>query len=53
MITIEVKDREVLDMLNQLARGMGHTVPLMADVPQALLSESERQFANESGPLGA
>lgn len=53
MITIEVKDSEVLDTLNRLARGMADTTPLMADVAQALLSESERQFANESGPLGA
>lgn len=33
MITIEVKDRKVLDTLNQLARGIAHTAPLMTDVP--------------------
>ncbi|MFD2379154.1 phage virion morphogenesis protein [Ottowia pentelensis] len=52
MITIEVKDRQVLDMLNRLMRGMADTTPVMADVAAGLLSQSERQFATESGPFG-
>lgn len=53
MITIEVNDRSVLDALHKLAGAMADTTPLMADVAGVLLSESERQFASESGPLGA
>lgn len=53
MITIEVNDRHVLDLLDRLMRGLSDTTPVMADIAQALASESERQFATESGPLGA
>lgn len=52
MITIEVNDRGVLDMLARLQRGLGNMAPAMADIAQALASESERQFSSESGPLG-
>jgi phage virion morphogenesis protein len=53
MITIEVKDQEVTAMLNRLMAGMNDLQPAMANVAQALASESERQFATQSGPLGA
>lgn len=53
MITIEVKDQEVLAILNRLAAGMNDMRPAMANIAQVLASESERQFATQSGPLGA
>ena len=52
MITVEVKDQEVLAILNRLIGGMKDMRPAMANVAQALASESERQFATQSGPLG-
>lgn len=52
MITIEVKDQEVTAMLGRLMAGMKNMRPVMANVAQALASESERQFAAQSGPLG-
>ena len=52
MITIEVKDDSVLAVLQKLVDGLDNMQPVMADLAQALASESERQFANESGPLG-
>ena len=52
MITVEVKDQEVLSMLTRLAGGMKNLRPAMGDIAQVLASESERQFATESGPLG-
>lgn len=53
MITIKVNDKSVLETLDRLVRGLSDTTPVMADIAQALASESERQFATESGPLGA
>lgn len=53
MITIEVNDRSVLDALNALHRGLSDMTPVMNEIAQALASESERQFATQSGPLGA
>lgn len=53
MITIKVNDRSVLDALAKLTRGLTDMTPAMADIAQALASESERQFASQSGPLGA
>jgi phage virion morphogenesis protein len=52
MITIEVKDGGVLAALRKLVNGLDDMTPAMADIAQALASESERQFATESGPLG-
>lgn len=52
MITIEVNDRPVLDVLNRLLGLMGDMSPVMADVAQALVSESEQQFETQSGPSG-
>ena len=53
MITIEVKDQEVLAILNRLAAGVNDMRPAMANIAQVLASESERQFATQGGPLGA
>lgn len=52
MITVDVKDQEVLDMLSQLSGRVKNMRPAMADVAEALASESERQFKTQSGPLG-
>lgn len=52
MITIEVNDRNVLDALNRVVQGLEDASPVMADLAQLLASESEQQFASESGPLG-
>jgi len=53
MISLDVKDRGVLDSLARLSRGLKDMTPVMADVAQVLASESERQFASESGPHGS
>lgn len=53
MITIEVKDWHVLEVLDQLTAALEDTTPLMADIAAALFAESQRQFETESGPLGA
>lgn len=52
MITVEVKDREVLDLLDRLTQGMADLTPVMANFALGLASESERQFATESGAFG-
>lgn len=52
MLTIEVNDQEVLAVLSRLAARTNDLRPAMANVAQALASESERQFATQSGPLG-
>ena len=53
MIKIEIKDQDVLTMLSRVQAGMKDMRPAMANVAQALASESERQFATQSGPFGA
>lgn len=53
MITVEVKDQEVIAVLRRLMDGMKDMRPAMANVAQALASESERQLAGQTGPLGA
>lgn len=52
MITIEVKDQEVQEILSQLSGRVKDMSPVMAEIAHALASESERQFKTESGPLG-
>ena len=52
MITIKVNIDSALSGLDRMARGVQDTSPLMADLADALASESERQFAAQSGPLG-
>lgn len=53
MLTISVLDRPFKDYLKRLQAGMDDMTPAMADITTALLSESERLFRTESGPLGA
>lgn len=52
MITIKVNLDSAMSALNRMACGVQDTSPLMADLADALASESERQFAAQSGPLG-
>lgn len=52
MIKVEVKDQDVLSLLSRLSAGMKDMGPAMANVAQALASESERQFATQSGAFG-
>lgn len=52
MIRIEIKDQEVLEALQRLQAAGADMTRAMADIAQALASESERQFRDESGPGG-
>ena len=52
MFKVEVKDRQVLELLNRLSGGMKNMSPAMANVAQALATQSERQFKTQSGPFG-
>lgn len=52
MIKVEVKDQDVLSVLSRLSAGIKDMRPAMANVAQALASESERQFATQSGAFG-
>ena len=49
---IIIDDREVLAVFSRLISSAGDMTPIMADIAQALESETERQFEAESGPLG-
>ena len=51
--TIQIDNQEVLDAFNRLIASVEDMTPVMANVAQALESETERQFASESGPFGA
>ncbi len=51
MITIKINLESALATLDRMARGAQDASPLMADLAEALASESERQFAGQSGPL--
>ncbi|MDP3616539.1 MAG: phage virion morphogenesis protein [Rhodoferax sp.] len=52
MITVNIKDQEVLAVLGRLYGGLKDMRPAMENIAQALTTESERQFASQSGPLG-
>lgn len=49
MIRVEIEDRAVLDALEDLRARVSDLTPVMADVAQALASETERRFEQE-GP---
>lgn len=50
---IEIDDRDVRDVLRRATAALSDPSDLMADIAEALASESERQFRDESGPTGA
>lgn len=52
MIKVEIDAKEVEAALRALQRRVTNTGPVMADVAQALASETERQFEREVGPDG-
>lgn len=49
---IEIDDRQVIDALNRLAAAGRDLTPAMRAIATALLSQTEANFAAESGPLG-
>lgn len=51
--SIEVRDQDVLDLLNRLQTRLTDMTPVMADLAQAMASETERNFAAQAGPGGA
>lgn len=53
MIEITTDSEQVLGVLEALIDRLEDMSPAMADIAQALQSESEQQFQDESGPLGA
>lgn len=53
LISIEVNDQEVRDLLNRLQSKMSSMAPVFADIAQAMESETESNFAKQAGPLGA
>lgn len=52
MPTIDTDD-QITPALEALMRRLDNTAPAFANIAAALASESERQFATESGPAGA
>lgn len=49
---IEINDRPVLDALNRLAAAGRDLTPAMRAISMALLSQTEANFAAQSGPTG-
>ncbi len=52
MIKVQIDDREVMAALKRLEAAGADMSPVMADIAQAMASESERQFQRQAGPLG-
>lgn len=52
MIEAKLESEEVMQVLQRLSRITTNMRPVMADIAQALASETERQFAKEAGPGG-
>jgi len=50
MIKVEIDDREVMGALRRLKAAGADLSSAMADIAQALASESERQLQREAGP---
>lgn len=50
--TIEIDENEVTAALNRLAAAAGDLTPAMSAIATALQSQTEDNFAAESGPLG-
>jgi phage gpG-like protein len=53
MITIEVQDREVLDVLRQLQARLDDLSPVMEAIGQRLEERISMRFETESDPSGA
>lgn len=52
MITIEVDDRHVLDVLSELIKRLGDLTPAMQTVGDYLVGSTKRRFAASIGPDG-
>lgn len=52
MITIEVDDRHVLDVLSELIKRLGDLTPAMQTVGDYLVGSTKRRFAASVGPDG-
>lgn len=52
MITIEVDDRRVLDVLNELLARLNDLTPVMQNVGEYLVGSTKRRFVTSTGPNG-
>lgn len=53
MITIQVNDRQVLDMLGELARRCSNLKPAMKEIGEDLVTSTKARFASATSPDGA
>lgn len=53
MITIEIDDRQVLDVLQELARKVDHLEPVMRAIGEDLVDSTLRRFATSTAPDGS
>jgi phage gpG-like protein len=53
MITIQVDDKQVLDMLTELSRRMANLQPAMKEIGEDIVESTKRRFASATGPDGA
>jgi hypothetical protein len=52
MITIQVDDKQVLDMLAELSRRMTNLQPAMKEIGEDIVASTKRRFADSVGPDG-
>jgi phage gpG-like protein len=52
MITIQVDDKQVLDMLAELSRRMANLQPAMKEIGEDIVASTKRRFASSTGPDG-
>jgi phage virion morphogenesis protein len=52
MITIQVDDKQVLDMLAELSRRMTNLKPAMKEIGEDIVASTKRRFADSVGPDG-
>jgi phage virion morphogenesis protein len=52
MITIQVDDKQVLDMLAELSRRMANLQPAMKEIGEDIVASTKRRFASSTSPDG-
>jgi phage virion morphogenesis protein len=52
MITIQVNDRQVLDLLTELSRKTSNLQPAMKEIGEDIVASTKRRFATATGPDG-
>lgn len=52
MITIQVNDRQVLDLLGELTRKCGNLKPAMKEIGEDLVASTKARFGSATGPDG-